>query len=165
MIIVGTSLTDGISSELRHNDIDSTTYIFRGHKIDLIRDRVPHLFSKELNKQPDKILVLAGGNDAEDTTVDRTINGYEGLVRDIRNACPQSKILISSIPPRKNNKVINDKIDEVNEYLADRGQRKDNVKFIDVVPKDSQLFYSDKVHFNKKGKSLLASRLKPFLID
>ena len=165
IIIIGTSLTDGISSELRCHDIDSTTYRYGGHKIDLIRDRVPHLFSKDVTKQPDKILVLAGGNDAEETTADRTMNSYEGLVRDIRKVCPQSKILISSIPPRKNDNIINNKIKEVNEYLADRGQRNDNVQFVDVVPKEPKYFTSKKVHFKPIGISLLASRLKPFLVD
>ena len=165
IIIVGSSLTDGISAELKSHNVDSTTHIYRGGKIDLIRDRVPHIFSKDTTKQPDKIFVLAGGNDAEETTTDRTINGYEGLIRDIRTACPRSKILISSIPPRKNDRVINSRIKEVNEYLADRGQRKDNVQFVDVVPVESDLFTAKKVHFTQKGKSLLASRLTPFLID
>ena len=131
----------------------------------MIRDRAPHLFSKDIAKQPDKILLLAGGNDAEDSTVDRTINSYEGLIRDIRTVCPQSKILLSSIPPRYNDRVVNSKIKEVNEYLEDRGKRRDNVEFVDVAPVESNLFTSKKLHFNQKGKSLLASRLKPFLID
>lgn len=165
VIIVGTSLTEGISSELRSHDIDSTTYKYSGAKIDLIRERVPHLFSKDISKQPDKIVLQAGGNDAEDLTADRTINAYEGLIRDVRKVCPRSKIIISSIPPRKNDRTINNKIKEVNEYLEDRGKRNDNVQFVDVVPVDPDMFTAKKVHFNKKGKSLLASRLKTFLVD
>ena len=165
VIIVGTSLTDGISSELRNHDIDSTTYKYSGGKIDLIRERIPHLFPRDISKQPDKIVLLAGGNDAEDSTADRTMNAYEGLIRDVKKVCPQSKILISSIPPRKGNRVINNKIEEVNDYLKDRGQRKDNVKFVDIVPVEPDMFTYKKVHFNQRGKSLLASRLKSFLVD
>ena len=164
-IILGTSLTDGISTELTKLGVSSTTHIYRGGKLDLIRERVPHIFSKDAEKQPEKILLLAGGNDAEETSADMTMNEYEGLVRDIRKICPRSKIILSAIPPRKNNKVINDKITEVNDYLYDRGQRKDNVYFVDVVPKDSKLFTNKKVHFNDEGKSLFASNLKPFLMD
>ena len=72
---------------------------------------------------------------------------------------------LSSIPPRKNDNIINNKIKEVNEYLADRGQRNDNVQFVDVVPKEPKYFTSKKVHFKPIGISLLASRLKPFLVD
>ena len=165
VIFITTSLGDGLSSELRSHGIDSTTHIYRGGKIDLIRERVPHLFSKDISKQPDKIVILAGGNDAEETTADRTINSYEGLVRDIRKVCNHSKILLNSIPHRKNDSKTNRKIDEVNDYLADRGQRKDNVQFMNIAPVESHFFTSKKVHFNQRGKSLLASRLKPFLVD
>ena len=126
-IILGTSLTDGLSRELNKHGVSSTTHIYRGHKLDLIRERVPFIFSKDVRKQPDNILLLAGGNDAEETTVDLTINSYEGLVRDIRKICPQAKILLSAIPPRKNNITINKKIEEVNDYLKDRGQRNDRL--------------------------------------
>ena len=164
-IILGTSLTDGLSTELNKHGIPSTTHIYRGGKLDLLRDRAPHIFSNEVNKQPDKILLLAGGNDAEESSVDMTINEYEGLVRDVRTICPQAKIIISAIPPRKDSSIINNKIKEVNDYLYDRGQRKDNVFFVDVVPKESNLFTKKKVHFNDEGKATFARNLKPFLID
>ena len=89
--------------------------------------------------------------------------GYEKLVRTIRDTCPRTKIIISSIPPRKNNRAINDRISEVNDYIKDRGLRNDNVQFVDVAPVDSNMFVKDKVHFNKYGKSEFAKRLQPFL--
>ena len=79
--------------------------------------------------------------------------------------CPQSKIIISAIPPRKDSNIINKRIKEVNEYLYDRGQRNDFVEFVDVVPTESNLFTKKKVHFTSEGKSVFASRLKPFLLD
>ena len=164
-IILGTSLTDGLSTELTKLGVPSTTHIYRGAKLDLLRERVPHIFSKDASKQPDKVVLLAGGNDAEETSADLTMNEYEGLVRDIRSVCPSTKIILSAIPPRKNNKTINDRIDEVNGYLYDRGQRKDNVYFVDVVPKDSKMFTKKKVHFNDEGKSVFAKNLKPYLMD
>ena len=164
-IILGTSLTDGLSSELNKHGISTTTHIYRGAKLDLIRERVPHIFPKDVRKQPDNILLLAGGNDAEETTVDLTINSYEGLVRDIRKVCPQAKIILSAIPPRKNNVTINKRIEKVNEYLSDRGQRNDFVEFVNVVPTESKLFTAKKVHFNSEGKSTFATSLKPFLLD
>ena len=165
LIILGSSLTDGLSAELKSHNIDSTTHIYRGGKLDLIRERVPHIFSKDINKQPDKVFVLAGGNDAEDSTTDLTINGYEGLIREIRTACPRTKIIISSIPPRKNNSAINHRIKEVNSYLKDRGLRNDNVQFVDVVPVDSNMFTQKLVHLNRNGKVEFAKRLQPFLAN
>ena len=165
VIIIGSSLTDGLSAELNKHNVDSTTFIHRGGLLDEIRDRVPNFFSKDYNKQPDKVFLLAGGNDAEATSIDRTINSYEGLVRDVRKACPRAKIIISSIPPRKNNSIINERIKEVNDYLKDRGQRRDNVQFVDVVPTNLDMFTYKKVHFNNKGKSEFARRLKSYLSD
>ena len=163
LIILGTSLTDGLSAELRSHNIDSTTHIYRGGKLELIRERVPYIFSKDINKQPNEVLLLAGGNDAEETTTDRTINEYEGLIRDLRTACPRTKIIVSSIPPRKNDSSINHRIKEVNEYLRDRGLRGDNVKFVDVIPVESNMFTKKQVHLNDNGKQEFARRLQPFL--
>ena len=134
--------------------------------MDLIRERVPHIFPKDISKQPDKIFLLAGGNDAEDSTTDSTINDYDRLIRTILEASPHSKLILGPIPPRKNDPVVNGRISEVNDYLKDRGLRRDNVQFAaGVAPVDSNMFTKKLVHFNQKGKSLLASRLKPFLVD
>lgn len=162
-VIVGSSLTDGLSSELNKLNVKSTTHIYRGGKLDMIRERIPHIFSNDTSKHPDKIVLLAGGNDAEETTADLTINAYEGLVRTVKQVCPHSQVIISSIPPRKNSRIINDKIKEVNDYLKDRGQRNDNVIFADAVPTESSMFTHKKVHFNSIGKSEFAQRLRPFL--
>ena len=165
LIILGTSLTDGLSAELKHHNIDSTTHIYRGCKLDLIKERVPDIFSKDVNKQPNEVLVLAGGNDAEDSTTDLTINSYEGLIREIRVACPHAKIIISSIPPRKNNRAINHRIKEVNDHLRDRGLRNDNVQFVDVIPIEPNMFTQKLVHLNRNGKVEFAKRLQPFLAN
>ena len=164
-IIIGSSLTDGLSAELNKHHIDSTTYIHRGGLLDDIRARVPNFFSSDISKQPDKVVLLAGGNDAEASTADRTINAYDGLVRDVRKACPQAKIIISSIPPRKNNSIINGKIKEVNDYLRDRGLRRDNVQFVDAAPTNLDMFTYKKVHFNDSGKSEFVRRIKSYLVD
>ena len=164
-IILGTSLTDGISTELNKLGVKSTTHIYRGGKLDLIRDRVPHIFPKDPSKQPDKIVLLAGGNDAEEFSADRVTNEYDGLIRDIRKVCLHSQIILSSIPFRKNDSKTNGKIMDVNDYLKDRGQRRDNVLFADIAPTDSSMSTYKKVHFNNKGKSEFAKGLKPFLIN
>ena len=165
LIILGTSLTDGLSAELKAHDINSTTHIYRGGKLDLIRERIPFLFSKDVTKQPDDVLLLAGGNDAEETSIDRTINEYEGLIRDLRTACPTTRIIVSSIPPRKNDRAINHRIKEVNDYLRDRGLRGDNVKFVDAAPVASSMFTRKLVHFNSEGKREFAKRFQSFLAN
>ena len=164
-IIIGSSLTDGLSAELNKHNVNTTTFIHRGGLLDEIRARVPNFFSKDTSKQPEKVFLLAGGNDAEASTADRTINAYDGLIREVRKACPRAKIIVSSIPPRKNNSIINGKIKEVNDYLKDRGQHRDNVQFVDVVPTSLDMFTYKKVHFNSEGKSSFATRLKSYLLD
>ena len=159
-LIVGTSLTEGLSAELQDRGVDATTFMYRGGKLSQIRQRVPHIFK---SSRPDKIVLQAGGNDAEATTVDLTINEYVGLVRDVKRLCPQSEILISAIPPRKNNQTINRKINEVNSYLKEL--RIENVKFINVAPTNQNMFTNKKVHYNRKGKSQFARNLRPYLID
>ena len=164
-IIYGTSLTAGISAELHSRGIDSTTHIKRGAHIPFLRKRVPYVFPSQPECQPDNIALLCGGNDSEDSSFDKTVIEYEGLIRDVRRACPRSKIILCSVPPRKDNRTINDRITKLNKYLCRRGDQNDNVIYADVAPTDPKMFTKKKVHFNDKGKSEVARLLKPFIMD
>ena len=103
---------------------------------------------------------MCGGNDAEKKQSDNVIDDYEGLIKDVRRQCPESKIFLSSIPPRKNNKVTLKRIREINDYLKDRGRLNDDVYYIDVAPKARSMFRKDNVHFNKKGLNAISRNLK-----
>ena len=105
------------------------------------------------------VMLQCGGNGIEEHHVDRVIGQYKGLIKDVRRQCPNAHIILSAIPPRRNNKRTMRNIRYINDYLHDRGMRHDGVKTIDVVPKLPRHFLRDQVHFNGNGKQLYADNI------
>ena len=88
--VIGSSLTRDVGGELAKNKINATAFTYGGFTNPRIRQKVPHIFSKKY--KPDNVVLLAGGNDAEHRTADHVIDEYEGLIKEIRRQCPQTKI-------------------------------------------------------------------------
>ena len=156
--VIGTSLTRGLGNKLVSRGISTTVHTYAGAEIPYIRSRVQNILPKDDSHKV--VLLQCGGNDVENYHVDRVIDQYEGLIKDVRIQCPNAEIVLSAIPPRRNNKATLRNIRYVNDYLRDRGMRKDGVKTIDVVPKLPRYFLRDQVHFNDKGKQLYADNIK-----
>ena len=98
--------------------------------------------------------------------MDSVIDQYEGLIKDIRRECPNSKIVLSTVPPRGNDKSVLDKISYLNGYINDRSKQKDDVFAIDVVPKVyNKFFKKDKVHFNRRGLNMYARNMTQSLAN
>ena len=161
--VVGTSLTRGLGRRLSSQDADSTVYTYPGAHITLIRSRVPHIFPKDNGTK--KVVIQCGGNDAENKDPDSMIDQYEGLIKDIRRQLPNAEILLSTIPHRGKDNEINRTISYVNDYLQDRGKRKDRVRMIDVVPKLPKYFTKDLVHCNESGKQLYTNNVTTSLVN
>ena len=157
VLVIGTSLTRGLGQKLTSRGANAMVHSYPGAEIPLIRNRVPHILPQD-NKHK-LVMLQCGGNDIEAHHVDRVIDQYEGLIKDVRRQCPKAEIILSAIPPRKNNKITMRNIKYMNEYLRDRCMRHDGVKYIDVVPKLPRHFLRDQVHFNYKGKELYADNI------
>lgn len=157
--VIGTSLTTTLGDELDSRGVNASVFTYKGAQIPRIRQRIPHIFPK--TKKPTKIVLQCGGNDVTERNVDDVIDQYEGLIKDVRRECPNSDILLSTVPPRGDDTAILDKIKYLNEYITDRGKNKDRVFAIDVVPKTyTKFFKKDKVHFNRLGLNVYAHNMK-----
>ena len=164
--VIGTSLTRGLGKKLQSCDVNASTFTYAGATLPIIRSRVSHILPSNLKNKPINIILQCGGNDCEMNTEDQVIDEYEGLIKDVRRQCPASKILLSTIPPRKNDKDVLTKIQNVNDYLRDRGLYRDNVNTIDVTPKSYEVFFNkDQVHFNDRGLSLYAKNMQQELLN
>ena len=164
MYVVGSSLVKSLGGELNDRGIKATSFQYAGCDTRQIRQRVPHIFPKN-GAKTSNIVLLCGGNDASKRQVDTVIDDYENLIKECRRECPNANIILSSIPPRKNNQTVLGKITEVNEYLKDRAKLNDKVYFVDVVPKDYAMFKKDKTHFNQKGLNELSRAMRCALLN
>ena len=162
--IVGSSLVKSLGEEVNDRGINASAFQYAGCDTRQIRQRVPHIFPKNGTK-PANVVLLCGGNDAAKRPSDTVIDDYENLIKEVKRECPNSNIILSSIPPRKTNQTILDKITDVNDYLKDRAKLSDKVYFVDVVPKEYSMFKKDKTHFNRKGLNELARAMRCALIN
>ena len=97
------------------------------------------------------LVLQCGGNDAEHEPCHKVTREYDALIGEIQQRCPRASIMLSKIPPRKNNKGMLDNISRVNVYLQHRASEGDDVSIMDVCPQDPALYGTDLVHFNTKG--------------
>ena len=167
-VLWGTSLVEGMGNELRDRGIDATAICFPGGRTNYMKDRAYASFAN-LKTKPKNIVVQTAGNCCDDIKMptESIINNYETIIQEIKRAAPASRIVCSSIPPRRDNPWVNLRIKKVNDYLKTRGELNiDNVSFVDVAPKDLKtMFRQDKVHFNYKGKAEYARGLKHEILN
>ena len=140
--------------ELNRNGIDAICYTYPGTTIPQIASRVPHLMPKHLVKEYQHIMLQCGGNDAEEYCPSTIIKNYERLIKKVRDQAPHARIHLSTIPPRRNNPNVLEKIAKINTYIKNRGKWNDNVECIQVCPTDQQMYKTDRVHFSEDGTKM-----------
>lgn len=157
VIIIGTSLTRGVSGRLRDHGIDATSYTYAGTQIPHIRGRISNIITPTY--QPKKIVLQCGGNDLESQSVDRVAHQYNCLVRELKTLCPSALIVVSKIAPRRGKASIIRKITAMNTHLENMSQSHSSIHCIDVCPTSIEHFRKDMVHFNNNGTQLYAANL------
>ena len=169
-VVIGTSLTDGLGHELNKQGTEATVYKYSGAEIPRIRERIPAILPK--NKYVDReinCVLQVAGNDSSVVPASAVIGRYEDLIEDILSQCPKANIITSRIPARK---YLNDpasttdtmkNIEKVNTYLLTRSLTKGDISFMDVCPKEPELFNKDLIHFNRLGKLLYAQKIHAYL--
>ena len=154
VIVVGTSLTRGLGTELCRNGVDAICYTYPGTTIPQIASRIPHLLPKSMAKEYQEVVLQCGGNDAEEFCPSSVIKEYEQLIKRVRDQAPYARIHLSTIPLRRSYPNVLEKIAKINTYIKNRGKHNDNVDCIQVCPTNQQMFKNDKVHFNDEGKKM-----------
>lgn len=156
-VVIGTSLTRGLGSELIKHGVDATCVTYPGSHIMHIRSRVGHILDK--TRQPNQVVLQCGGNDLEELPPHKVISQYDSLISDVRKQCTNATIVLSTVPYRSDNVDTWLKIDKLNTYLENRGKRGDGVTCVDVVPNSLHYFKRDLVHFNQSGIRFYGQRL------
>ena len=156
-LIISTSMVKGLGSQLAKFGYNVTTYAYPGRDIPYIRSRIPYIVP--LHTPPRQIVLQCGGNDAENHEAGHATSQYECLLNEVKQHCPNARIIISTIPPRGNNAMALNNITSINTWLKHRADRGDGVHTIEACPVSPWLFKRDMVHFNSKGLVLYAKRL------
>ena len=157
VIIVGTSITRGVSHELKQQGVEAETYTYPGATIPHIRSRLPYILNE--NCPPKTIILQCGGNDYEYHSLEQIKEQYDYLVNDIKYYCPGTKVIISRVPPRKTNSETMAKIAGLNLHLESRSNPEIDVHCVDVCPKITRYYKRDKIHFNSSGVRFYALKL------
>ena len=156
-LIIGTSLVQGLGPRLQKMGIDATAFMYRGADIPTIQSRVQHIISPGMN--PKCIVIQVGGNDATKQPANSIISRYESLIRNIRHRCPDAKIVLSKVPPRRGNARTVSNISEINVGIDNFANTMKNVCSVSVCPTSVLHFKKDCTHFNTSGMDLYARNL------
>ena len=163
VVLIGTSLVRGQGSALNKAGVDAMCYTYPGCEIPFIRSRVRHILTESM--QPKKVHLLCGGNDASSRDSHLIVKQYDDLIREVRKCCPGAQITVNTIPPRRRDRRVLERIEQVNTYLRNRGQRGDGVTCLDEQPHFPSHFSDDKVHFNNIGKATYAKQLADYYVN
>jgi hypothetical protein len=155
--IIGTSMVRDMGSFCHRKGLRACSFAYPGARIQDITNNIHSYLS--CDKQPNYIVIHAGGNDLETTVVANASFQMDSLISQIKRICPSSKILLSAITPRKQNGFLNLKIAKYNELLQLKANHKQGIFFIDCVPLNLSYYKADRIHFNDDGKEFFAERL------
>ena len=115
------------------------------------------------------VVLHVGANNISDAEPSETIiNELKNTADTIRNVNPEVKILISSILPRRNDRLINNAISEANRSIKEVCQEQNYVyidhdeKFFKNGKPDVSL-YKDGINLNRKGGKFLGQNIKEIL--
>jgi lysophospholipase L1-like esterase len=122
--------------------------------------------------EPKMIFFRCGGNDlADGKSVEQVFSDFKEFVAVVHAKLPETEIVFISWSPtlaRLNQK---DKEHAYNELVKEFVKQNPHMQYCEMadVPLDkdgnvrSELFQSDKLHFNAAGNKLMAERVRPFL--
>ena len=87
------------------------------------------------------------------------------LITEVKRCCPGAVVTINTLPPRRRDMRLNDKIQQLNDYIRSRASQGDGVRCHDDHPRFPDCFSNDRVHFNKAGKSVYARQLANYYVN
>ena len=120
-------------------------------------------------KSMQAVVLHAGSNDISDgKTAESVANELKKAASVIRNANPETKVFISSITPRRNDRLINSAISEANSSIKGLCQEHgftfiDHDKNFYKDTKPDVSLYKDGINLNKKGGKFLGQNIQEAL--
>ena len=124
-----------------------------------------------LNENLKNVFICVGTNDcaSKDLNIDEAIISYKNMLKSIQDKVEKpDNIIVSSVPPRKDKKEHQDRVEALNAALttaaADTGatfvSHDQNFKLVDGEINDGYLLMSDGLHLSRQGTNRLLKNLK-----
>ena len=98
-VVIDSSLTRGLSTELNTNGVDSIGFVYPGSTIPRLRRQINQI---GLSKT-EQVVVLCGGNDLDTMSPATVVKNYDAMIHDIKRHAPSATIHVINIPPRGEN--------------------------------------------------------------
>ena len=156
VVITGDSMLNGIHEKGLSKNHTVKINNFPGGTSETVLENI----DETLKSKPDCLIVHVGTNDL--TNGINLLNQAKKIVKQVKKASQNTKIVFSSIITRKDRKNIDKKVSEVNSYLKNYCSQK-NIDFIDNSNLKEEHLGQKKLHLNKKGNSILAKKILKFL--
>ena len=122
---------------------------------------------KHENHKPKVIVVHSGTNDLnKGETAEQTLPKYQKIVENVLNNMPQTKVVLSAIVPRLDNKKVQRQVDFINASLNRTYGESGNVTFVtnnDVL--GFHLRGKDGIHLKDDGTRKLARHIRDGVIS
>ena len=163
VVLIGSSLVRDQGTKLRREGVDCECYTIGGGVIPHIRNRIPHILNNKC--QPRYVHLTCGGNDLSSKSPENVRKDYDDLIKEVRRCCPDAVITLNTLPPRRRDIRLNERIKQLNDYIRNRATRGDGVKCHDDYPQFPKCFSPDQVHFNKAGKHVYARQLADYYVN
>ena len=163
VVLIGSSLVRDQGTKLRKEGVDCECYTIGGGTIPHIKSRIPHILNDRC--QPKYVHLTCGGNDLSHKNVNNVCKDYDNLITEVKRCCPGAVVTINTLPPRRRDMRLNDKIQQLNDYIRSRASQGDGVRCHDDHPRFPDCFSNDRVHFNKAGKSVYARQLANYYVN
>ena len=156
VVITGDSMLNGIHEKGLSKNHTVKINNFPGGTSETVLENI----DETLKSKPDCLIVHVGTNDLANGI--NLLNQAKKIVKQVKKASQNTKIVFSSIITRKDRKNIDKKVSEVNSYLKNYCSQK-NIDFIDNSNLKEEHLGQKKLHLNKKGNSILAKKFLKFL--
>ncbi len=148
-----------------------------GYGYDRTQNMLWRIQNGEMSGQNPKFIVINAGTNQfsisknyDGDTPQDAFRGVKLLLETLRKMCPQSFIIVMAVFPRMPQE-IQDKIDKLNELLAEYLCNRENIKFLDITQKMrksdgsfNENIYVDRIcHPNSAGYRIWAEALQKYL--
>lgn len=172
VFIAGDSITKRLSpSKMSDANISVRIRSHSGAQINTIHNNLKDTKrgEQEQVKKSDVFVLHAGTNDVSNgESVDSIMSNVKSVINTVKSLNPKVKIVLSSVLPRKSEKVVNNIISNVNSEIKSLCE-KSNYTFLDNNPfliqdgrVDFKLFF-DHVHLNTPGGKLFGTNIRKCL--
>lgn len=160
VVVLGDSIVKYVQGRKLSTKVRTVVKSFLGAKV----DHMFHYVKPTLERQPDEVILHVGTNDLKDSTAKHLAERIIDLGHHIVARSPSTKVTISSLTCRNDNKLLNKKVNEVNNRLRTLTlQPGQNWKILWHYNITAIHLNARGLHLNHEGTDILSSNFSKYI--